>query len=142
MAQRGRKGSKADILSIVPRLPGERAPAPPELSEEERRIWNDVVRNMREDWFNPAIAPLLRAYSCECVAGDVLGRRLRELQWGDPDYRGVAAMHRAAAKSIASLATKLRLTPSSNRQSIRNEIAPAGPRPWEIRASDEGGDAS
>ena len=41
--------------------------------------------------------------------------------------------HRQSAKTLISLATKLRLTPQSNRRAATDMRAPAqGLRPWEI----------
>jgi hypothetical protein len=46
MSQRGRK-SRAS-LSVVPVIPGARPPAPVELDEAESRIWDAVLRSMRQ----------------------------------------------------------------------------------------------
>ena len=82
MSQRGRK-SRAS-LSVVPVIPGARTPAPVELDEAESRIWDAVLRSMRQDWYSPAIAPLLRAYCTECVTAELLERKLRELREFSP----------------------------------------------------------
>jgi hypothetical protein len=78
MAQRGRKGSKGP-LNVVPLMPGKREPPPADLGEEERALWDSIVGVARRDWYNPAMAPLLRAYVSECVTSAFLERKLREL---------------------------------------------------------------
>ena len=134
MSQRGRK-SRAS-LSVVPVIPGDQTPAPVELDEAESRIWDAVLRSMRQDWYSPAIAPLLRAYCTECVTAELLERKLRELREfspSDPYYFRLMTAHRQSAKTLISLATKLRLTPQSNRRAATDMRAPAqGLRPWEI----------
>ena len=87
----------------------------------------------------PAIAPLLRAYCTECVTAELLERKLRELRElrefspRDPYYFRLMTAHRQSAKTLISLATKLRLTPQSNRRAATDMRAPAqGLRPWEI----------
>ena len=71
-------------LSVVPVIPGAPPPAPVELDEAESRIWDAVLRSMRQDWYSPAIAPLLRAYCTECVTAELLERKLRELREFSP----------------------------------------------------------
>jgi phage terminase small subunit len=129
MGQRGRKGSK-NVLSVVPMLPGQRAPAPADLWPEARKLWDEIVRGMRAEWFSPAIAPLLKAYCVEAAIGDQLGHRLIELPLEAPERRRVARMHRDTTRTMIALATKLRLTPSARRNVIRDESAPSF-RPWE-----------
>ena len=132
MAQRGRKGGK-EPLNIVT-LPGQRAPAPEDLGESERRIWTDAVRNMRADWYSAAIAPLLRAWCVQAAVAERLAARLRETPIEAPEYKKLCAMHAQATKCLATLAVKLRLSPSSSsrRVNIRSESAPLfGTRPWE-----------
>jgi hypothetical protein len=46
MAQRGRKGSKASIVSL---LPHEYPPPPEHLSPYAAGVWTDTVRAMRSD---------------------------------------------------------------------------------------------
>jgi hypothetical protein len=76
----------------------------------------------------------LRALCSQSVAADALSARLRALPFG-PEYRAVAREHRAVTQTILSLAVKLRITPSSNRLSIRSELSAAPAiRPWEVRA--------
>jgi hypothetical protein len=101
MSQRGRK-SRAS-LSVVPVIPGARTPAPVELDEAESRIWDAVLRSMRQDWYSPAIAPLLRAYCTECVTAELLERKLRELREfspSDPYYFRLMTAHRQSAKTL------------------------------------------
>jgi hypothetical protein len=132
MAQRGRKGSKGTILDIVD-LPGERAPPPPELSEEVGKLWTDIVRGMRSEWWTPAMAPLLEAYCVQAVFARRLEREMDELPLEASARGPLAAMHRDTARTLASLAVKLRMTPSARRP-IRDERTSSF-RPWEPGAA-------
>jgi hypothetical protein len=59
-------------------------------------------------------------------------RELREFSPSDPYYFRLMTAHRQSAKTLISLATKLRLTPQSNRRAATDMRAPAqGLRPWE-----------
>jgi hypothetical protein len=52
---------------------------------------------------------------------------------GDKGFGRLAAMQTRESKTMASLATKLRITPQSNRQSARDgRNASWGPKPWEF----------
>jgi hypothetical protein len=64
----------------------------------------------------------------------------RQTQW--EYYTALLKAQRAETAAIASVATKLRLTPQSlrnDRGNIRIAAAPAGPPPWEWRPDGEGG---
>jgi hypothetical protein len=131
MSQRGRKGGKTPVLTVVPVLPGHRETAPADFDAEERELWDGILRSMRRDWFSPSFAPLLRAYCTMSVNCQWAGREARRLPVGSREQGRAIAQHARLTKTLCSLATKLRLTPRSNRQSIRNERsdAPARP-PW------------
>ncbi len=129
---RGRKS--AAELAVVPISAVQRPDPPPEFSPEEREVWELTVRGMRADWFSPETHPLLRAYCVEAAMAEHWERALRATGGpGDRKFGQLAGLHRSATKTMAMLATRLRLTPRSNRASSRDGRDPTGgfPRPWE-----------
>jgi phage terminase small subunit len=116
----------------------QRPDPPASLSAAEAEIWRTTVRSMRADWFIGAVPQvLLRAYCVQCVLAIEIERRLRAM-WrkriggDDAGYREVLRQHIECCKTMLRLATSLRLTPLSNRQSVRDARVVAPERwPWE-----------
>jgi phage terminase small subunit len=129
---RGRKS--AAELAVVPISAVQRPEPPEELSAEEAEVWRLTVEGMRADWFGPEVRPLLRAYCTQTALALFLAQELRALAVGDKSFGRLAGMHARATKTMAMLATKMRLTPRSNRESTRDGRDPSGgrPRPWEF----------
>ena len=128
---RGRKS--AGELAVVP-ISAVQGPEPPaEFDSEEAEIWRLTVSGMKPDWFGPEVQPLLRCYCTEAATAEFLARALRTTGRGDKSYGRLLAQHRGATKIMLSLATKLRITPQSNRMSSRDGRDPSGgrPKPWE-----------
>ena len=113
---------------------------PPELASEEAEEFLRIVNSYPADWFDAANLPLLTQFARHVVQA----RRVAELlerAVGQPDtqweyYAAMLKQQRAESAALASLATKLRLTPQSRRNdrgNVRPIAAPAGPPPWEWR---------
>jgi hypothetical protein len=83
---------------------------------------------MKPGWFTAACEPLLRAYAFEVLVSEQLAAELRSIPVGDRNYARVSSLHRQASKLMATLATRLRLTPHSNRSpsSPAPSVAPRG----------------
>jgi hypothetical protein len=128
---RGRKS--AAELAVVPMSAVQRPEPPEELSAEEAEVWRLTVEGMRADWFGVETHPLLRCYCTQAATAELLARALRTTHMGDKSYGRLLALHRGASKIMFSLATKLRITPQSNRMSSRDGRDPTGghPKPWE-----------
>jgi hypothetical protein len=132
---RGRKS--AAELAVVPILAEQRPEPPADLSAAEREVWQLTVRGMRGDWFGPEVQPILRCYCTQVVTADVLAEALRTTDIADiRSYARLLALHRGATKTMVSLATKLRITPQSNRASSRDGRDPTAGRPplWELKS--------
>ena len=111
--QRG--GESAASLSVVPIVAMRRPDPRPELSADEAETWRATVGAMKLDLFGPKAWPLLR-YCCTYVAlAAQLVQRLHTTAIDAPDFRRLATLHRAESKAIMLIATKLQLTPRSNR---------------------------
>lgn len=105
-----RKSEEANVTVAVNN--SKNRPAPPShLTAEERAVWKAVVDAKTADWFTPENFPLLELY-CQNV---VLSRRLaKELTFKlDPK---MFTMKNMIEKTIANLATKMRLTQQSRWQ--------------------------
>ena len=143
MATRGRKSAAA--LSVVP-VTAEQRPAPPEeLTEEQAQDWRAIVGRMPADWFTREVQPLLMAY-CKHLA---TFRKLSAVVDGfDLDtavakgglmvYARLLTMRERESRCLASLATRMRLTPQARYapHSAARAAARAGTarKPWESEA--------
>jgi hypothetical protein len=143
--QRGRKSLEArriDALGLEQLGPTQRPPAPSELSKAQKTEWDAIVNRMPADWFGREMHPIL-ANLCRAVVFsrrfaaelDVIQEELESLQARIPheptkkeiealmelslDRRAkVAKLQTDQARLVASLSTKLRLTPQSRFQSV------------------------
>ena len=115
LRKRGRVSGAA--LAVVPadeidvRLG--RPPAPERLSDEERELWERLTFSRRPGWFSGAES-LLESYVVMVSQVQRLEAVLRKAKPGTSDrYQRLARLHRQSVALAASLATRLRLTPSS-----------------------------
>jgi hypothetical protein len=115
LRKRGRVGAAA--LTVVPtdELDGRlgRPPAPERLSEEERDLWERLTFSRRPGWFSGAES-ILESYVVTVSQVQRLEAALRKAKPGTSDrYQRLVRVHRQSVALAASLATKLRLVPSS-----------------------------
>ena len=138
---RGRKSAAS--LSVVPVVPGEGRPEPPDsLDALEQQSWRDVVDALPAHWLDRAGQLILRRLVAQAAISERREARLRQLRAQDQDVGedadALAALHGVSAKTTAYLLAQLRATPRS-----RMVSRAAGPqfeqtpksRPWEIKAS-------
>jgi hypothetical protein len=140
MAQRGRKSAAS--LSVV-QLQSPAKPEPPaELSPQAAAEWRRITGALPYDWFTAPTQALL-VQLCNHI---VQARRIAgsidafETEWlADPEglarYDKLLALAARESSVIASLSTKMRLTPQSRYQPGRaaTEAAKGGRRlPWEF----------
>ena len=125
------------------------ASAPPkDLTPKQQAIWRELVASVDRDWFGDT-RPLLTELCAHIdyarmIAGAIeqVRAKLAELELGSKEHKalsrqlaGLLRAHGMQSSSIASLSTKLRLTPQA-RQSARRASQVrdrTGPRPWEWR---------
>lgn len=123
-------------LSVVPLGAKAKAVAPDYLTDAETAFFNDVVSTKPADWFEADNLPLLVEYvraKCLVDALDLMVKAaLAGGEMGDLDK--AVRLRDLERKSVASLATKLRLTPQSRWQpksaDAQNRKAGSA-RPWE-----------
>src|SRR3954453_8660300 len=136
-SKRGRP-SVADLMTPRPITTYERQRPPPELAGEEAEAFLSFVNAESPDWFTSAPVPLLAQLARHIVQA----RRIAELiekVVGQKDtnlgyYTELLKQQRAESQVIATLATKLRLTPQSRRPDRGNARPAAEGRrpPWEM----------
>jgi hypothetical protein len=125
--------------------PMKRPKAPKELSSDQKVEWNAIVDRMPEDWLTPETCPILTNLCRHIVYARDFAHELEDLNESfkkicfrlrqehselEPkevralarmqlDRRGeLAKMHGEQTRMIATLSTKLRLTPQSRMQAV------------------------
>jgi hypothetical protein len=90
-----------------------RPPAPERLSDEERDPWKRLTFSCRPVWFSGAES-LLESYVMTAIYCQRIEAALRKAKQGTGErYQKLARLHWQSAALAATLATRLRLTPSS-----------------------------
>lgn len=127
---------------VVSRLADHRPPPPDDLDPEPAAEWRRVVRTMPADWFKSEAFGVLAALCCHSVTARRLSNLVEtfELAWTSEDgglarYDHLLRLRQRETKSVAMLATRLRLTPQSRYTTGSAATAAArdngGPRPWD-----------
>jgi hypothetical protein len=88
---------------------------------------------MRLDWFGVETQPLLEQYCRHvCLARSIAKAIPPEIGDDIAGFDKLTAMHFRESQAIASLATRMRLTQQSARDSKTVRREESGPRPWEL----------
>jgi len=136
--KRGRKAA-ADV-GIVPIMPGDAKPRPPEgMPEAEADVWRQTVAAMPVRYFGREVWPVLRGLCKQVVLRDMLGARLDErIAAGEPP-EGLGALldlYHTACRQVRQHSADLRLTKITRiaRQvyvdaAVRNQ---ALTKPWDL----------
>ena len=141
MATRGRK-SAAALAVAAPAQELQRLPEPPSyLTPEQEDVWRLVVASRGGDLIAPESFPVLVEYCRQVISANQVAAQLDSFdpEWAKDDeglkrWDKLLAMQDRLAGKVASLAGKLRLTPSSRVQAIsagRNADKGAKRKPWE-----------
>ena len=123
-------------LSVVPVVAMTRMAPPCGLSDDESRLWREVVDSKPVEWFQPDSAPLLTEYVRAVVMSDQLDIQVKAALVGGEtgELKALLDMRDKESKRVVSIATKLRLTQQSRytpqAAATANKKA-AGGRPWE-----------
>jgi phage terminase small subunit len=141
MKHRGRK-SAAELSTISGAgVAIIRRPDPPaHLGEDAATIWRATVNSLPADWLGHGAQPLLAAFCALTVSQQFTIRALQRIEDGDDEFShpGWAELQNQLGQisgRVATLATRLRLTPQSRYgarsadTAARNEAT--GPPPWE-----------
>ena len=142
MALRGRKSAASLAVSVIDDA-ATKLPSPPAyLTPEQEDVWRMVIASRGGDLIAPESFPVLIEYCRAVIAGNQIAAQLDsfDTSWVADDeglkrWDKLLAMQDRSAKIVASLAAKLRLTPSSRVQAIsagRNANKGAKRKPWEV----------
>ena len=116
MKQRGRKTTLA-VVSDAPISAHDRPEPPVDLTPEQRVEWITVVNALRADWFTPETYAVLAQYCRHVIEARHLAELICRFEGEEEldmrDYDRLLKMQERASRIIASLATKLRITPQS-----------------------------
>lgn len=104
MGQRGRKSAAA--LATPAKATRARLEPPADLDAQEEEVFRQIVGDWPADHFRRSDLPVVSAY----CRGIIFERRLGEAATRDSDH---VKLWMDAARTVISLATKLRLTPQS-----------------------------
>jgi hypothetical protein len=141
MGVRGPKSAAS--LAVVRSLADARPAAPASLTEPQGDTWRAIVNRMPADWFRVETHGLLAAYCQHASAAVAMAGMIDSFQpewWRDDDglkrFDKLLAMRERETKAMASIATKLRMTPQARYTPHGAATAakkPGGARaPWEI----------
>ena len=141
MGARGRK-SAAELSAIsCDGIELHRRPDPPDhMGDDAVAIWRAVVNSLPADWFSPGTLPLLEAFCGMTISQRYTLRALRRIEQNADDFerdeweRTLKQLGEVSGR-IATLATRLRLTPQSRygprAADTAGRLPPDGPKPWE-----------
>jgi hypothetical protein len=140
MGQRGRK-SAAELSVIGPHgVETIRRPEPPvELSQREAETWRRMVNAYPADRFDPGAQPVLALLCRHIEAARKLAALIRQAEEDDDfdldHWRALLRDQDRESGRIASLATRLRLTPQARYvpHSAAARAQSDFPKPWEDR---------
>jgi len=142
MGARGRK-SAAELATITSTgIAVTRRPEPPaHLGDDAAEIWRSITNSLPADWFSAGTLPLLEALCGLTVSQRNTIRALQRIEREDDDFERdewerVLKQLGEVSGRIATLATRMRLTPQS-RYGARGADTAArsvgdGPKPWEF----------
>lgn len=140
MGARGRKpAAELAIASQNVEKMDQRPEPPGELTPEQVQIWHQTVNSLQADWFRGETLALLTQYCRHVVEARYLGEFIEQMRGNGEtfDLREYAAMLRARkgeTDAIATLATKLRITPQSTTSHAAVKRGGAKSRPWDSSA--------
>lgn len=119
MGTRGR--TSAASLSVVTRDNFEaiRRPRPPdELTDEQARIWREIVDQLPADWFRRENFPLLVQYCRHVSRARHLAQLIERVQddpnFGADAYAKLLQTEEQQSRALAALATRMRLSQQSS----------------------------
>ena len=107
---------------------------PPELGEDEREVWINVVGACSEKHFERSDMPLLARY-CESV---VLARRAAAALASEGAVIGGVrtnpwlSVQEKAIRAMVSLSMRLRVSPQARRETPAAKGPPASPYEWDL----------
>lgn len=136
MGNRGRKSAASLEVALPTTLDAVPRQKPPhDLTDEETELWVAVVNSESADWFTPSTAPLLAQYCRHSIharrIAELLERATSDPELALRDYSRLLKMQERESRSMAMLATKMRLSQQSTTNHRGNKKPSASRKPWE-----------
>ena len=110
-----------------------RIPPPADLTEYQAQLWMSITATKPADWFQADCLPLLSAYCKHISTAAVIDQQIDAVE---PEqitdlkflrqYQKLLDMREKQTRAIASLATKMRLTPQSRYDTQKASAADRG----------------
>lgn len=136
MGNRGRRSAASLEVALPTTLDAVPRQKPPhDLTDEETELWVAVVNSESADWFTPSTAPLLAQYCRHSIharrIAELLERATSDPELALRDYSRLLKMQERESRSMAMLATKMRLSQQSTTNHRGNKKPSASRKPWE-----------
>jgi hypothetical protein len=136
MGTRGRESAAALAVAPVPAVERvERQRPPHDLTDEEVEVWVAVTSTEPADWFSPSTVPLLAQYARHVIharrVAELIERATSDPELSVQDYDRLLKMQERESRTIASLATKMRIAPQSTTNHRGNKRRATSSRPWQ-----------
>jgi hypothetical protein len=141
MKTRGRDSAAALGVVALPQA-RERPAPPPELTRDQAAEWEAVVKRLPADWFPRETWPLLSQYCRHVVSLRLISRLVAEYEarpkskFKVSEYNKILTMQNRESRSMANLATKMRLSQLATVDQKKQKPAEPAARPWEAGAAD------
>jgi hypothetical protein len=115
----------------------ERIKATPDLTDEEAAVWAATVSAYPADWFTGGNAPLLGQLCRHTIharrISSLIERTVAGTQFEIGEYDLLLKMLERESRAMASLQTKLRLTPQATTNHRGNKQSVVTLDPWEFQ---------
>ncbi|HEY1723970.1 MAG TPA: hypothetical protein VGF89_01000 [Steroidobacteraceae bacterium] len=142
MDKPGRKSAAERHLASVTVLPVGQLKPPDELTEEQGKIWTEIVQSKPDDWFGRDSHALLVNYCIAVIRRRAITREIeRKMGLKRPNVGQLEKLHEMERRQIAtisSLSTKMRLSQQSKYGPRAADTAskhyPGVQKPWEQSA--------
>lgn len=134
MKQRGRK-QNLSVVNDAPISAQERPEPTADLTPEQRIVWITVVNSLPAEWFRDEAHGVLSQYCKHVVAAQHVAELITDFEAGDDinvsDYDKLLKMQERESRMIASLGTKLRITPQSTWSPQKTKGTKKVKSPWD-----------
>ena len=135
MGARGRVSSAALSVTASQVQTLSRPDAPYDLTDEETEVWWSVVNAMPADWFPVETHGLLTSYCRHVVRerrlAQLIGQAESATTLDVPEYERLLKMMARETQSLATLATRMRLSQQSSYDRKKTKAAKFTKPPWE-----------
>lgn len=124
-----------ESLSIATVSVPMRAKPPSDLTKRQAELWTEVQNTKPADWFEADSYPLLKAYVVSIELHEKLTAEINQMDVTDSEITPLVKLQDLQARTMSTLAVKMRLTQQSRytpgAAATANKKTRAGRKPWE-----------